>query len=68
MGVGTSGGNGTSENPEMAQSPVSVSSPQQSKASNVDLLADLFGGSPASPEGIKFQHNQRTQFSKQLIP
>ncbi|KAG0835843.1 hypothetical protein G6F26_003998 [Rhizopus arrhizus] len=49
MGVGTSGGNGTSENPEMAQSPVSVSSPQQSKASNVDLLADLFGGSPASP-------------------
>lgn len=52
MGVGTSGG-GNSGNVEqvdmMATSPVAAaaSSPAPPKASNVDLLADLFGGSPA---------------------
>ncbi|KAI7890780.1 adaptin N terminal region-domain-containing protein [Mucor mucedo] len=46
MGVGTSGGGGgggdSSDN--MMQSPMAATSPQPPKASNVDLLADLFGG------------------------
>ncbi|CAO3669401.1 unnamed protein product [Rhizopus microsporus] len=48
MGVGTSGGGdigGGDSSDIMAQSPTTVMSPQQPKASNADLLADLFGGS-----------------------
>lgn len=53
MGVGTSGGGGNMESSDMMQqSPISTSSPAP-KTSNVDLLADLFGGgsspAPASP-------------------
>lgn len=52
MGVGTSGGNGGSveQVDVMAQSPVmATSSPAQPKQSNVDLLADLFGGGSPQP-------------------
>jgi AP-1 complex subunit gamma-1 len=52
MGVGTSGGAGHVESADViSQSPVmaSSSSPASApKASNVDLLADLFGGGPVS--------------------
>lgn len=52
MGVGTSGGTGhTEQSDAISQSPVmaSSSSPTAPKASNVDLLADLFGGGPSQP-------------------
>lgn len=51
MGVGTSGGNsGNVEQVDvMAQSPVTASSPAPPKQSNVDLLADLFGGGSPQP-------------------
>ncbi|ORE04666.1 Adaptor protein complex AP-1 gamma subunit [Rhizopus microsporus var. microsporus] len=48
MGVGTSGGSdigGGDSSDIMVQSPTATMSPQQPKASNADLLADLFGGS-----------------------
>ncbi|CAO3696730.1 unnamed protein product [Rhizopus stolonifer] len=51
MGVGTSGGAPDSSN-IVNQSPVSVTSPQLPKTSNVDLLTDLFGGSPG-PDDAK---------------
>jgi AP-1 complex subunit gamma-1 len=46
MGVGTSGGSGghVEQVDMMSQSPVAASSPAPPKQSNVDLLADLFGG------------------------
>lgn len=47
MGVGTSGGNVESVD-MMSQSPVTTSSPAPPKTSNVDLLADLFGGGDSS--------------------
>lgn len=51
MGVGTSGGgSGAAEQADIvSQSPVATSSPAPPKASNVDLLADLFGGGPSQP-------------------
>lgn len=51
MGVGTSGGGaGASEQMDMiSQAPVAASSPAPPKASNVDLLADLFGGGSPQP-------------------
>ena len=52
MGVGTSGGGGSGQmdSMEMASSPVAVaSSPAPPKQSNVDLLADLFGGGSSEP-------------------
>jgi AP-1 complex subunit gamma-1 len=52
MGVGTSGGTGHVEQADaISQSPVmaSPSSPAAPKSSNVDLLADLFGGGPSQP-------------------
>ncbi|KAI8071153.1 adaptin N terminal region-domain-containing protein [Gilbertella persicaria] len=55
MGVGTSGGGDGSgnlmEQTDVMSSPLATTSPtvvpETNKASNVDLLADLFGGSPA---------------------
>ncbi|KAI8638021.1 adaptin N terminal region-domain-containing protein [Parasitella parasitica] len=47
MGVGTSGGGGggmAEQADVVSQPPAATSSPAQPKASNVDLLADLFGG------------------------
>lgn len=51
MGVGTSGGGGgaTEQADIISQSPVATSSPAPPKASNVDLLADLFGGGSPQP-------------------
>ncbi|KAI8067399.1 adaptin N terminal region-domain-containing protein [Thamnidium elegans] len=47
MGVGTSGGDVESVD-MMPQSPITTSSPAPPKTSNVDLLADLFGGGDSS--------------------
>lgn len=49
MGVGTSGGGNMESSDIMAQSPIAATSPAPPKTSNVDLLADLFGGGPSSP-------------------
>lgn len=51
MGVGTSGGGGgAAEQVDMvSQAPAVASSPAPPKASNVDLLADLFGGGSPQP-------------------
>ncbi|KAF1796831.1 adaptin N terminal region-domain-containing protein [Mucor lusitanicus] len=53
MGVGTSGGGGGGGAPEqmdmISQAPAAASSPAPPKASNVDLLADLFGGGSPQP-------------------
>ncbi|CEP10509.1 hypothetical protein [Parasitella parasitica] len=50
MGVGTSGGGGAPDQADMfSQPPAATSPPSQPKASNADLLADLFGGGSLQP-------------------